>query len=133
MATQKTRKTESKQVKQTIQPDPVGDTKSRIEDKVRALPENQGVNEDEMWNRIDEEVEAARKAGTLLDNEERNDQHGNAQIIWRGVYTEYMPRFNIFIPDYLVEQWEALENKSQWVQEQLELEYEEQQKVASDG
>lgn len=65
-------------VVQTISPDPVGDTKSRIEDKVRALPENQGLNEVDMWEKIDQEVEAARQAGTLLDNEERVDQHGVA-------------------------------------------------------
>lgn len=68
----------TREVKQTITPDPVGDTKSRIEDKVRALPENQGLNEVDMWAKIDAEVEAATKAGTLLDNEERQDQHGVA-------------------------------------------------------
>lgn len=40
-----------------------------------------------------------------------------------------MPRYNIFIPDYLVEQWEELENKSRWVQEKLEEEYEEQKEL----
>lgn len=63
---------------QTIKPDPTGDTKSRIEDKVRALPENQGLNENEMWKKIDAEVEAAKKAKTFIDNEERRDEHGNA-------------------------------------------------------
>lgn len=38
-----------------------------------------------------------------------------------------MPRYNIFIPDYLVEQWEELENKSRWVQEKLDEEYEQEQ------
>lgn len=67
-----------KDSKQTIAPDPVGDTKSRIEDKVRALPENQGLNDIDMWAKIDAEVKAARSAGTLIDNEERQDQHGVA-------------------------------------------------------
>lgn len=61
---------------QTIQPDPQGDTKSRIADKVRALPENQGLNDNEMWKKIDAEVEAAKQAGTFVDNEERRDEHG---------------------------------------------------------
>lgn len=34
-----------------------------------------------------------------------------------------MPRYNISIPDYLVPQWEELENKSQWVQAKLDEEY----------
>ena len=67
----------AKQAKQTTSPDPQGDTKSRIEDKVRALPENQGLNDHEMWQKIDAEVEAAKKAGTFLDLEERVDEHGN--------------------------------------------------------
>lgn len=60
-----------------IKPDPAGDTPARIEDKVRALPENQGLNDNEMWLKIDEEVKAARKAGTLLENEGYQDKHGN--------------------------------------------------------
>lgn len=63
---------------QTITPDPSGDTRRQIEDKVRALPANQGKNEDEMWKLIDKEVEEARKAGTFNDNEESRDQHGEA-------------------------------------------------------
>lgn len=54
---------------QTISPDPSGDTKKQIEDKVRALPANQGINEDQMLEKVDAEVEAARSAGTLNDNE----------------------------------------------------------------
>lgn len=61
-----------------ITPDPSGDTAKRIEDKVRALPENQGINEVDMWKKIDEEVEEARKAGTLIDNEVSRDKHGEA-------------------------------------------------------
>lgn len=63
---------------QSIQPDPAGDTKSTIEDKVRALPENQGLNEEEMWKKIDQEVEASKKAKTFRDIEERRDEHGKA-------------------------------------------------------
>lgn len=54
---------------QTIDPDPAGDTRKRIEDKVRALPANQGKNEDEMWKLVDKEIEEAKKAKTLNDNE----------------------------------------------------------------
>lgn len=63
---------------QTTSPDPTGDTKSRIEDKVRALPANQGLNEVDMWAKIDAEVEAAKAAGTFADLEERRDEHGSA-------------------------------------------------------
>lgn len=61
-----------------IQYDPVGDTKSTVEDKVRALPENQGKNEDEMWKEIDKAVVQASKDGKLRDIEERRDEHGKA-------------------------------------------------------
>ena len=64
--------------KQKTKPDPQGDNKSVIEDKVRALPENQGLNEDEMWKKIDAEVEASKSEGTFVDNEERQDEHGAA-------------------------------------------------------
>lgn len=60
---------------QTISPDPSGDTKKQIEDKVRALPANQGLNEDEMLKRVDKEVDEARKAGTLNDNEPDQRRH----------------------------------------------------------
>lgn len=50
---------------QKIKPDPVGDTPKVIEDKTRALPANQGLNEFEMWQRIDTEVAEARSAGKL--------------------------------------------------------------------
>lgn len=63
---------------QTINPDPQGDTPARIEDKVRALPKNQGKNESEMWQLIDTEVEAARQANTLVNNEGYQDKHGQA-------------------------------------------------------
>lgn len=63
---------------QTIQPDPSGDTPARIEDKVRALPANQGINEVDMWQKIDEEVALARDKGTLIENEGYQDKHGVA-------------------------------------------------------
>jgi hypothetical protein len=53
----------------TTTPDPTGDTPKQIEDKVRALPANQGLNEDEMWRRIDAEIAAARSAKSLKLNE----------------------------------------------------------------
>lgn len=65
-------------VGQSIDPDPSGDTPARIEDKVRALPANQGLNEIDMWNKIDAEVAAARKAGTLQDNEEYTPHNKHA-------------------------------------------------------
>lgn len=34
-----------------------------------------------------------------------------------------MPRYNISIPDYLVEQWEEKENRSKWIQEKLDEEW----------
>lgn len=61
---------------QSIVPDPQGDTPARVEDKVRALPENQGINESVMWDKIDHEVEEARKKGTLVENEGYQDKHG---------------------------------------------------------
>ena len=42
-----------------------------------------------------------------------------------GLDSKLMPRFNISLPDHLVEQWESLENRSQWVQDKLEEEYKE--------
>lgn len=67
--------------KLTITPDPEGDTPRVVEDKVRALPANQGLNEGEMWKLIDKEVEAARKEGKLREVDdyhasETNDVHG---------------------------------------------------------
>lgn len=45
------------------------DTPKTVEDKVRALPENQGKNEKEMWKLIDDEVAASRKAKKLRETE----------------------------------------------------------------
>lgn len=55
------------------------DTPKTVEDKVRALPENQGKNEDEMWQLIDAEIEQSRKDGKLRDTESYNpeDKHRN--------------------------------------------------------
>lgn len=47
---------------QLIKPDPTGDTPKQIEDKVRALPANQGLNENAMWLKIDTEIAAAKTA-----------------------------------------------------------------------
>lgn len=51
----------------TIKYDPNGDTPRVIEDKVRALPANQGLNEGDMWKLIDKEVEEARSNGNLRE------------------------------------------------------------------
>lgn len=45
------------------------DTPKTVEDKVRALPENQGKNEDEMRQLIDEEIDQSRKDGKLQETE----------------------------------------------------------------
>ena len=50
---------------QTITPAPGGDTPKVVEDKVRALPANQGLNESAMWAKIDTEITAASGASTL--------------------------------------------------------------------
>lgn len=56
------------------------DTPKTVEDKVRALPANQGLNESEMWELIDEEVGSSRSAGKLRDTEayDAKDKHGEA-------------------------------------------------------
>lgn len=69
--------------KSKVTPDPIGDTPRQIEDKVRANPDNQGLNEDKMWKLIDEEVELARKEGRLRDVDDYHegdggDVHGKA-------------------------------------------------------
>lgn len=66
---------------QLITPDPTGDTPKRIEDKVRALPANQGLNEFDMWAKIDTEVASAISAGKYKDVEHyptaaTNNKHG---------------------------------------------------------
>ena len=50
---------------QSIKPDPAGDTPKQIEDKVRALPANQGLNDYDMWVKIDTEITEATNAGKL--------------------------------------------------------------------
>lgn len=66
----------------TTKPEPTGDTPAQIEDKVRALPANQGLNEHAMWLKVDAEVAEARSNGTLKANENYADpatgnKHGN--------------------------------------------------------
>lgn len=53
---------------QLISPDPAGDTAKQIEDKTRALAENQGLNDWEMWQKIDTEVASAASASTYVNN-----------------------------------------------------------------
>ena len=56
------------------------DTPKTVEDKVRALPENQGKNEAEMWELIDAEVAQSRKDGKLRETEayKPQDKHREA-------------------------------------------------------
>lgn len=66
---------------QLITPDPNGDTAKQIEDKTRALADNQGLNDFEMWAKVDTEVDSAVSAGTYIDNDSYKtgsggDSHG---------------------------------------------------------
>jgi hypothetical protein len=66
---------------QLIVPNPAGDTPKVIEDKTRALPANQGLNEFEMWAKIDTEIASAISASKLNNNENYKsgtggDKHG---------------------------------------------------------
>lgn len=54
---------------QLIKPDPIGDTPKQVEDKVRALPANQGLNEADMWAKIDTEIASARSANKMREVE----------------------------------------------------------------
>lgn len=56
------------------------DTPKTVEDKTRALPENQGLNDHEMWLKIDTEIAEARTATNLREVEAyvAADKHGNA-------------------------------------------------------
>lgn len=53
---------------QTIIASPNGDTPEIVADKVRALPANQGLNNNALWLLITAELSAAMTAGTLLNN-----------------------------------------------------------------
>ena len=66
---------------QAIKPDPIGDTPKQIEDKTRALPANQGLNENAMWLKIDTEIAEAKSAGKFRAVEDypvagTNNKHG---------------------------------------------------------
>ena len=54
---------------QLITPGPVGDTPKVIEDKTRALAANQGLNDNDMWVKIDTEIAAAVTASKLINTE----------------------------------------------------------------
>lgn len=45
------------------------DTPKTVEDKVRGLPANQGLNDRAMWAKIDAEVANSRSMNMLLENE----------------------------------------------------------------
>lgn len=64
---------------QLIVPDPTGDTPKVIEDKTRALPANQGLNDNAMWLKIDTEVASARTASKIRENVPYTpaNKHGN--------------------------------------------------------
>lgn len=55
------------------------DTPKTVEDKTRALPANQGLNDYEMWVKIDTEIAEARTATKLREVEAyvAADKHGN--------------------------------------------------------
>jgi energy-coupling factor transporter ATP-binding protein EcfA2 len=58
-------------------------TPRTVEDEVRKLPQNQGINEDEMWRRIDAEVSAVKAHGMLNEVDyyappETGNVHGKA-------------------------------------------------------
>lgn len=66
---------------QLITPDPTGDTAKQIEDKTRALAANQGLNDFEMWAKVDTEVDSAISEGTYKNNDSYKtgtggDSHG---------------------------------------------------------
>ena len=46
-----------------------GDSVKVVEDKTRALAANQGLNESDMWTKIDTEIASAASAGYLLKTE----------------------------------------------------------------
>lgn len=54
----------------------VYDTEKTVEDKVRALPANQGLNEANMWTLIDAEVTQSTSDGKLTGNFKPKDKHG---------------------------------------------------------
>lgn len=67
---------------QLITPDPTGDTPKMIEDKTRALVANQGLNDWDMWQRIDTEVASAISASKYkpvvrYDSGNGGNRHGN--------------------------------------------------------
>ena len=55
---------------QTIVPGGNGDTPVVVADKVRALPANQGLNNNALWALITTELAAAATAATLINNYE---------------------------------------------------------------
>ena len=63
---------------QLIIPSEAGDTPKVIEDKTRALVANQGLNNIDMWHKIDTEIASAESASTLIENEEyiSSDKYG---------------------------------------------------------
>jgi len=53
------------------------DTEKTVEDKVRKLPANQGLNDNAMWLLIDAEITQSIADNKLVRNMNRNNKHGN--------------------------------------------------------
>lgn len=53
------------------------DTEAVIEDKVRRLPANQGLNEWDMWVKIDAEIAQSKSDSKILQNTNTNNKHGS--------------------------------------------------------
>jgi hypothetical protein len=47
----------------------VNDTPKVVEDKVRRLPANQGLNDNDMWLLVDTEVAQSRTDSKLIENQ----------------------------------------------------------------
>jgi hypothetical protein len=63
---------------QLITPNPSGDSVGTIADKTRDLPANQGLNNYEMWVKIDTEIASAITAGKCINPNDylKTNKHG---------------------------------------------------------
>jgi hypothetical protein len=55
----------------------VYDSEKLIEDKVRGLPANQGLNNNAMWIKIDTEIAQSKTDSKFYPATARQDKHGN--------------------------------------------------------
>lgn len=95
------KRTQGVQMAQAINPDPTGDTPKQVEDKVRDLPANQGLNDWDMWQKIDTEVAAAQTASKLKNNVRYDsgnggNKHGNKQLVDYSTYCSFWLECYIF-------------------------------------